>query len=342
MRLLPILLFLSVPTLTPVPTTADADAPTDPLAEAVRLFHGQQLEAAESLLLDARETQPENPEVAYYLGRVYLAQERSKEAVEALERSCQLAPDSSLHQFWLAEALVQRIDEVAVLFKLGIANRIRAAYEKAVELDPESLEARIAVARYHAEAPPIAGGNPALTQEHLEEIRRRDPALAHVTQAMIHERLGRIEAAAEELATAVRVDPESVVSWRETALFYQRRQEWENSQRAFDQVLSRQPDDPVALYATARAAIEISKRQLARAERTLQAYLELEPNPAPKVYGAAEAPQRRVAYQRLGRVYERLGRPDLAALALESASGSVPISSDKRIDFPLVDAALVD
>ncbi len=340
MRLLPILLFVSVSILAEVPITTPAEAPADPVADAVRHFHAQQLEAAESLLLDARETQPENDEAAYYLGRVYLAQERPKEAVESLERATQLAPESSLYQFWLAEALVQRIDEVVVLFKLGIANRIRMAYEKAVELDPENLEARIAVARYHAEAPPIAGGNPALMEEHLDEIRRRDPALAHVTRALIHERLGRIEAAEEELATAVRVDPESVVSWRETGLFHQRRQSWESARQAFDQVLSRQPDDPVALYETARAAIEISEHQLARAEQALQAYLELEPGPALKVYGAAEEPQRAVAYQRLGRVYERLGRPDLAALALRSAAGAPRV--EERIDFPLVDAALVD
>ncbi len=334
MRLL--LLFL----LLAVPVPAEPPDPGD-LAVAVRHFHAQELAAAETLLLGAREAEPESAAVAYYLGRVYLAQGRSQDAVQAIEQATRLDPGSSLHQFWLAEALVARIDEVAVLFKVSVAHRIRVAYEKAVELDPENLEARVAVARYHAEAPPIVGGDPAAAQQQLEEVRRRDPALAHVAQALIHERLGRPEPAEEEIAAAVRVDPESVVGWREAGLFHQRRQRWQEAQRAFDEVLLRQPGDPVALFEAARTAVEISDLQLARAERALAAYLALEPGPMAKVFGAAEAPKREVAHRRLGRVYELRGRPDLAAGQLAAAAGLVP-DREARIDFPLVDAALVD
>ncbi len=334
MRLLTVLLLFSGPVLAEAPRIE-----AEVLAEAVHLFHAQDLEQAEAKLLEVRETWPENALGVYYLGRVYLAQGRSREAVEASERATRLEPDSSVYQFGLAEALVARIDEVAVLFKLGIADRIRAAYEKAVELDPESLEARVAVARYHAEAPVIAGGRQAMAREQLAEIRRRDPALAHVTQALIHERLGRLEPAEEELATAVRADPESVVSRREAGLFHQRRHNWLDAQRAFEEVLARQPEDAVALYGAARSAVEISEQQLARAERALQAYLGLEPAPMPKVFGEAEAPLRSGAHQRLGLVYERQGRPELAAREMKAAAG---FAEPGRIDFPLDDAALVD
>ncbi len=337
MRLLPILVFLLVPILAEA-----ADPPDDPLASAIRHFHAQELDAAEASLLELRETQPGNAEAVFYLGRVYLAQRRSQAAVQALEQSARLDSESSTYQFWLAEALVARIDEVAVLFKLSIANRIRAAYEKAVELEPESLEARVAVARYHAEAPGVAGGNPAKAEQQLEEIRLRDPAMAHVTQALIHERLGRLEPAEEELATAVVVDPDSVVSWRESGLFYLRRQRPEEAQGSFDAVLARQPDDPVALFELARTAITLSERQLVRAGDALQAYLRLEPGPGPKVFGKNEAPRRTVAHQHLGLVYERQGRPDLAARELEAAAGLGESEAEERIDFPLDDAAMVD
>ncbi len=337
MRLLPILLFLSGTILAETP-----DSQAGALAEAIRHFHAQELDAAEALLLDLEQAQPEHAEAAFYLGRVYLAQGRSQAAVQAIERSTRLDPESSTYQLGLAEALVARIDEVAVLFKLSVANRLRAAYEKAVELDPENLAARIAVARFHAEAPAIAGGNPATSERQLDEIRRRDPALAHVAQALIHERLGRLEKAEEELATAVVIDPDSVVSWREAGLFYLRRQRPEEAQWSFDEVLDRRADDPVALFEMARTAVTLSERQLARAEEVLQAYLRLEPGPGPKVFGDSEAPRHADAHQRLALVYERQRRPDLAARELTAAAGLGVVDAEERIDFPLVDAALVD
>ena len=332
MRSLLVLLFLSTPNIfaeTAQPQAGD-------LMEAVQLFRLQELEAAEALLLDLEKAQPESAEVTFYLGRVHLALGQAQAAVAALERATRLDPASSVYQFWLAEALVARIDEVAFVFKLGVANRIRAAYEKAVELDPDNLEARVAVARYHSEAPLIAGGNPATAQEQLAEIELRDPALAHVTQALIHERLGRPERAEEELETAVRVDPESVVAWRETGLFHRRRQRWIDAQKAFDEVLELEPSDPVALHEAARAALAISERQLARAAGALEAYLRLEPGPEPMVLSDSEPPKSSVARRRLGLVYKRQGRPELAASAGPGAGKA------GRTDFPLVDAALVD
>ncbi len=337
MRLLPILLLLSVPCM-----AETADPQTGALAAAVRHFHAHELDAAEALLLDLQDGQPESAEAAFYLGRVYLVQGRTQAAVQAIEHATRLDPERSVYQFWLAEALVARIDEIAVLFKLGVANRIRVAYEKAVELDPENLVARVAVARYHAEAPGIAGGNPATSEQQLDEIRQRDPALAHVTRALIHERLGRLEQAEEELQAAVVVDPDSVVSWRESGLFYLRRQLPEEAQWSLDAVLERRPDDPVALFEAARTAITLSERQLARAATALEAYLRLEPGPGPKVFGENEPPRRAVAHQRLGLVYERQGRPDLAARELKAAAGLGVPEAAGRIDFPLVDAALVD
>ncbi len=344
MRWLPILLFLSLPLQAQTP-----EPQAGALAQAVRHFHAQELEVAEALLLDLRQARPEDADSAYYLGRVYLAQGRSLEAVRVIAESARLDPESSRYQFWLGEALVERIAEVPALFKLGIAKRMRAAYEKAVELDPDNLEARVAAARYHSEAPPIAGGSLAQAQAHLDEIRRRDPALAHVAQGLIHEQLGRPEPAAEELAAAAEVDPESIVAWREAGLFYQRRQRWQDAQRAFDEVLARAPADPVTLYEAARTAITISEQQLERAEKALQAYLRLEPGPDPVVLSEGTAPRRAAASRQLAAIRQRQGRPDLVAAAITAPEpdvagdepGAAPAESRVWTGCPVVDATLL-
>ncbi len=193
MRLLPVLLAVLVAALAAAeepPAGAPAGALAAVVADAMRHLEAGELEVAEALLLDVRGLLPEHAEAAFYLGRVYLTRGEAQAAVQAIEEATRLDPGSSTYQFWLGDALVARIHEIPALFKLAVANRMRMAYQKAVELDPENLEARAAVARYHLQAPPVAGGDPALADAQIEEIARRDPALA---QILIDEREGRRE-----------------------------------------------------------------------------------------------------------------------------------------------------
>ena len=314
------------------------------LQEGVRLFQARDFEAAEQALLAAGQGSGEAADVAFYLGRVYLAQGRAKDAVQAFERAVGLDPERSAFHFWLAEALVKRIDEVPFLLKLSVANRMRTAYETAARLDPESLEALIAVARFHAAAPAMAGGSPQKAAAFLEEVRLRDPALAHVTQGLSHEQLGRLAAAEEELLAAVETDPESVVSWRELGYFYQRRQRWTEAQEAFEKVLTIAPEDPLALYEVGRLAVRIAEQQLARARQTLHAYLEIEPGPEAMVLGAAEPPSRELASQALRQVDERLGPGDLEAPQSEGEGEQEPVVREarRRTYCPLLEEAWVD
>jgi len=95
----------------------------------------------------------------------------------------------------------------------------------------------------------------------------------------------------------------------------------------------------------------LSERQLARAEAALAAYLELAPAPAPVVLSDAEPATRVAAFEKLGRVYERLGWPALAAREYEAAVRLDASNEEARESLaqtkgwtgcPLVDAMRVD
>ena len=305
-----------------IPGSSQAESPppeSSSLQEAIHRFEAQELGPAETLLLAARKGDSEKAEATYYLGRVYLTQGRVEEAVEAFEDAIRLDATVADYPFWLAEALVARIDEVSVFFKLGLAKRLLAAYENALELDPDHLEARISVARYHSEAPMIAGGRTERAEAEMAEIRRRAPAIARVTQGLIHEQLGRLEEAVLELEAAVELNPESLISWRELGYFYQRRERWQDARQAFAEVLTREPQDPAALYEGARTELILSEQLLQRARRNLEAYVQLEPGPEPTLLNGAVPPRRKIAHQRLGEIYERQGLLDRAVLEYEAA-----------------------
>jgi len=323
MRSFPLLLLVISTLFFGLGSSIRAESPPDAsnLQSAIHRFDAQEFVAAERLLLAARKNASDRAGATYYLGRIYLTQGRVKEAVEALEEAIQLNDKAADYHFWLAEALVARIEEVSIFFKLGLAKRMRAAYEKAVDLDPDHLEARISVARYHSEAPAIAGGRTERAAAEMKEIRRRDPALARVTQGLIHEQLGRLEEALLELEAAVELDPESLISWTELGYFYQRQERWQDARLAFAKVLSRAPQDPIALYEGARTEMVLSEQHLLRARQNLEVYLQLEPAPEPVLLNNAVPPRRTVAHHRLGEIYERQGELGQAVREYEAAVG---------------------
>jgi tetratricopeptide (TPR) repeat protein len=59
--------------------------------------------------------------------------------------------------------------------KLGLARKSQTAYEKAVALDPEDLDARDSLLNFYRQAPAIAGGGMDKARAQALEIQKRDP-----------------------------------------------------------------------------------------------------------------------------------------------------------------------
>jgi len=79
-------------------------------------------------------------------------------AISDCERASSLAPQNSLYQLWLGRSYGEKADKAGVFSAMGLAKKVRAAFERAVELDPNSWEARSDLAEFYAEAPGVVGG----------------------------------------------------------------------------------------------------------------------------------------------------------------------------------------
>jgi tetratricopeptide (TPR) repeat protein len=82
------------------------------------------------LLIKAREENPDSWGVSYYLGRIYLEQGRTKEALEFLERAAKARPEEAAVQYQLGRALR----------KSGREAEARAAFARVKGLKTASLE----------------------------------------------------------------------------------------------------------------------------------------------------------------------------------------------------------
>jgi cytochrome c-type biogenesis protein CcmH/NrfG len=223
----------------PAAASPDAD-----LATARELFSARRYPEALPLLEKIVTADPNNAAAHHYLGRTLAARNDNASfaaALPHLARAAELDPANAVYQGIYGGTSLQYAGRTQAV---TAALRGRDAMLKAIELDPDYLDAREGLFQFYQRAPwPL--GSQAKAEAQLAEIRRRNPDLATVLSVT-----SRINARDYPGAFAV-----------------------------CDEVLAKRPDHYAALYYYGRCA-SVSGQNLERGLASLQRCLQLEP-PSP-------------------------------------------------------------
>jgi len=119
------------------------------------------------------------------LCRAYYMIDEWDRGIAACERARNLDPQKSLYHLWLGRIYGEKADHVGFLSAAGLAKKVRVEFERAVELDPESWEARADLVDFYVSAPAIVGGGRDKAQAQANAIAALNPALAHWIAAHI-------------------------------------------------------------------------------------------------------------------------------------------------------------
>lgn len=206
---------------------------------------------------------------AFEEGRRLMTANEPAQAEKKFERAIQLEPNASDYHLWLANAVGQQAQNANVMRQPFMARRIKAEYEKAVELDPRSIEARNGLISYYLQAPAVMGGSPEKAREQARAIAALDVVQGLMATAQIawHDR----DTVATERAwrSAITAIPDSVMPVINLAL---RLQGWNRSADAFalfDGFLTRHPTSIPARFQYARLTA-ITGTNIPRGERYLR------------------------------------------------------------------------
>ncbi len=164
------LLLLAVAVL---PAFAEDNTLRDQVTE---LFKHRQWAEAQVVLEKITVAEPANALAWHYLGQTYLARNDAENAVSALEKSTTLAPENSEYQRIYGDACGLSAIKAGLLSKMGWAKKCKAAYDKAIELDPKNVRARYSAMEYCRQAPGFIGGGMDKAYEQAAEIKKLDPA----------------------------------------------------------------------------------------------------------------------------------------------------------------------
>jgi len=289
------------------------------LAPAVRLFEAGQFAEAKPLFAAAAQRDPRNAEAHYYLGRLAMRSNSLGEATREFERAAGLDAGRSEYYEWLGNAYGAQAQRASVLKRPGLARKTIAAWDKAVELDPNNVSARENRMQYYLQAPGFVGGGEDKAVAEAAEIRRRNPYRGALATAALHERKKRYDDAERTYLEAIRQFPDSLGVRYRLGFGYQALKQWDKAFAVWDELLRRRPGEPGALYQVGRTGA-LSGRQLERAEQALRQYLRATPGP--------NDPPPAAAHYRLGMVLEQRGGRAAARAEYEAALRLDPAHKD--------------
>lgn len=172
-------------------------AAADPaeLAAACDLFESGQLTKAHATFSTLAAADPALAEAQRYLGWIALRRNDPTAAVKHLERACALDPSSSTYAQQLGDAYGLAANKAGLLSKMGWARKCKAAFERAIALDPKNVDARWALMEYFKQAPGIAGGSFALAHAQAEAILALNPSAGRFAKAGVLAGEGKIDEA---------------------------------------------------------------------------------------------------------------------------------------------------
>jgi len=178
------------------------------LEEASDLFRRQEYEQARVGFEALAAEDASNPEAQYYLGRLDLIDNNLDGALKHFERAIDLGPERSDYHLWYAKTLMRRMPTNGLVGKMRDGMKMMKAMSRAVEVDPENLEARMTrfrvLARSHRHGP--IGEGDVLAEIHA--ICERDSAMGHLAWGEFHEIMERYEDADPAYRKARAMKPE--------------------------------------------------------------------------------------------------------------------------------------
>ncbi len=295
--------------------TAHGDAGED-LARGIEFFEAGRFAEAREVL-----TPLGDAEAKFYLGRLAFLERNLDAAQHRFEEAAEQAPANASYQFWLGRTFGAQATAGGALGRGLAARRSKSLFEKALELDPEHLEARYGLLRFHLLAPRLLGASREEARRQAKEIDRRDHYAGRLAWAAIHEADEDWRAAEAAYENALVLRPGAPDAVLRLVWLCQRQKRFAKAFTTLDSLLRVFPEHTLALYETGRTAA-FSGLRLESGRQALEAYLQHRPR--------GTEPTKALAYFHLGMIRRHEGRDDLAAREFRRALALDPLLDEAR------------
>jgi len=244
-----------------------------------------------------------NAESFNLLCRAYFMAEQWDRGIAACERAQSLDPQKSLYTLWLGRVYGEKAARVSFVSAASLAGKVRNSFERAVELDPKSTEARTDLAEFYCEAPGIVGGGKDKARAQADALMTLNPPRAHWVLARIAEKDKKPSDAEREYRAAVTASGSEARTWLDLANFLRYANRLDEMEQAI-RTLESSPVEHREALMNAGAILFRAGRNFPLATRLLRRYL---------ADGPVEEGPASQAHELLGQLLEKQGDRRAAA-----------------------------
>jgi Tfp pilus assembly protein PilF len=253
-------------------------------------------------------------------GRAALQRNDADTAANLLEKAVAQSPNNAEAHYLLGSAYGTQAQKASIFSKAGLARKTQAEFERAVQLDPNYIDARFALLQYDMLAPVLIGGGEEKAIVQANEIRKRDALAGHRAFAFIYARQKKPDLAHKEFVDAVKEQPNSPKThyWLGVSYFTPDKN-YKAAAEEFETAIKLDPTYMPGWFQLGHVAA-LSGANLQRGEEALQKYL----GSLPK---QDEPPLYRAHYW-LGAIYEKQGKKSEARTSYSTSLKLNPSQKD--------------
>jgi len=270
---------------------------------------------AKSLLAQVITANGNNAEGHFLLGEILYAFNDFAKASGEAQRAIALDDSKSDYHLLLGNSLSGLLDSAGTFKKMSLARQIKAEFERAIAENPKNIPARAALAEFYAQAPGIVGGSTDKALDQARQIGALDPIEGHYAMALVDLDEKKFADAEQEYKAVISADPKRARAYVQLAFVDLQEKKDTEAPALFKHAVEVDANYLPGCFGVARSDL-LSGQSLDEAERYFKKYLTRWPEEGDPTWANA--------HWRLGQVYEKQGKKDMAVAEWQEAMKLTP------------------
>ena len=219
------------------------------LQAAVKLFENGLYSEAEDIFRSILKEDKESFEAHFYLGYIHFKRDEYDQAVDMLNKAVKLNDKDARVYEVLGQALGFKAQHAGMVKGTMLLPKVKKAFEKALEINPDSLTAKEGLYMFYLFVPSVAGGDDKKAREFAEEIKKLNPARGYLAEALYMSKLQKQEDAEQLFEKAAMEGKDDPEIQHKAGQFFLEIKKFDKAGQSFDRFLALQPDNPAAYTA---------------------------------------------------------------------------------------------
>ena len=201
-------------------------SPSQSLDEGIQMFETGEKEKAQTFFQNHLKSDKKDPEANFYMGRIYFDEDDYGKAIDWFEKAAKYDKNNSRYHMWLGHSFGRRAQNAPKLKQPFLARNSRKNYEKAVELDPDNIEARESAMEFYLQAPGFMGGGRDKAEKEANAIMQRDSIAGHIAWGRVYSHHNELDRAKTNYKEAIDNYPEHMGAYYRLYNLYYREQDF--------------------------------------------------------------------------------------------------------------------